>query len=75
MPKADSPPPSDSVHTPWSDPGDLPARLHELPSDPVAIPDALENFVIHHAIARYTVERIIAALVSVEVRRFASRMW
>jgi hypothetical protein len=27
-------------------------RLYELPDEPTAIPDALENFVIHHAIAR-----------------------
>ncbi|HKW55577.1 MAG TPA: transglutaminase domain-containing protein [Stellaceae bacterium] len=26
--------------------------MRELPADPAAIPDALENFVIHHAIAR-----------------------
>src|SRR5213076_3085377 len=45
--------PPDSLHTPWSDPGDLQARLRELPSHPIAIPDALENFVIHHAIARH----------------------
>jgi hypothetical protein len=43
----------DNLHTPWSDPGDLQARLGELPSDPAAIPDALENFVIRHAIARH----------------------
>jgi hypothetical protein len=53
MAKSDSPPPPDSRHTPWSDPGDLQARLRELPSEPAAIPDALENFVIHHAIARH----------------------
>jgi hypothetical protein len=44
--------PGDSVHTAWSDPGRWRARLRELPNDPAAIPDALENFVIHHAIAR-----------------------
>lgn len=44
--------PDDSLHTPWSDPGRWQARLSELPSDPAAIPDALEDFVIHHAVAR-----------------------
>jgi hypothetical protein len=53
MPKTDRSPPSDSLHTLWSDPGDLQARLRELPSVPAAIPDALENFLIHHAIARH----------------------
>jgi hypothetical protein len=59
-------------------------RLRELPSDPTAIPDALENFVIHHAIARHmgigvpeaaepdrnlrTVARIIEALVERDAR-------
>jgi hypothetical protein len=42
----------DSLHTPWSAPGAWQARLRELPDDPAAIPDALENFLIHHAIAR-----------------------
>jgi hypothetical protein len=37
----------------WSNPGDLQAGLQELPSDPAAIPDALENFVIRHDIARH----------------------
>ncbi len=43
---------ADAQHTFWSDPGALRSRLLELPSDPRALPDALENFVIHHAIAR-----------------------
>lgn len=43
---------SDARHTYWSDPGVLRPRLAELPSDPRALPDALENFIIHHAIAR-----------------------
>jgi Transglutaminase-like superfamily len=42
----------DAQHTHWSDPGIWSPRLGELPSDPAALPDALENFVIHHAIAR-----------------------
>jgi len=42
----------DRPHTSWSDPGRWQTRLSELPSNPAAIPDALENFVIHHAIAR-----------------------
>jgi hypothetical protein len=71
--------PADSLHTFWSDPGRWRTRLYELSSDPTAIPDALENFVIHHTIARHmgigvpeaaepdgnlrTVARIIEALV------------
>jgi hypothetical protein len=71
--------PSDQSHTPWSHPGRWEQRLSELPSDPATLPDALENFVIHHAVARYmgfgvpdvaepdrnlrTVERIVAVLV------------
>lgn len=43
---------ADSLHTFWSDPGRWRDRLSELPREPNAIPDALENFVIHHAIAR-----------------------
>jgi hypothetical protein len=43
---------ADSLHTFWSDPGRWRDRLSELPRDPNAIPDALENFVIHHAVAR-----------------------
>jgi hypothetical protein len=46
-------PHSDNLHPTWSNPGDLQARLQELPSTPAAIPDALENFVIHHAITRH----------------------
>lgn len=42
----------DSRHTPWSDPQAHGARLHELPADATALPDALEEFVIHHAVAR-----------------------
>ncbi|MEH2513589.1 hypothetical protein V1291_004943 [Nitrobacteraceae bacterium AZCC 1564] len=42
----------DSQQTQWSDPGAHAARLSELPPDPVGIADALEEFVIHHAIAR-----------------------
>jgi len=42
----------DSQHTPWSDPQAHGLRLRELPADAGALPEALENFVIHHAIAR-----------------------
>ena len=71
-------------HTAWSDPGSLSARIRELPADPTAIPDALENFVIHHAIARQmgfgvpaaaepdrnlrSVARLVAALVARDSR-------
>jgi hypothetical protein len=71
--------PDDRLHTCWSNPGRWQTRLSELPLEPVAIPDALENFVIHHAIARHmgigvperaepdrnlrTLERIISALI------------
>ena len=44
--------PADSQQTEWSDPGAHHARLSELPSGPAAIADALEEFVIHHAVAR-----------------------
>lgn len=40
-------------HTPWSDPGDLADRLAALPADPLALADGLENFLIHHAAARF----------------------
>jgi hypothetical protein len=42
----------DHQHTRWSDPGPHRARLSELPATPTALADALEKFVIHHAIAR-----------------------
>jgi len=42
----------DHQHTPWSDPGPHRTRLSELPASPAALADALEEFVIHHAIAR-----------------------
>lgn len=45
-------PESDAGHTPWSDPGAQAAFLRTLPADPAALPDVLERFVIHHAIAR-----------------------
>jgi Transglutaminase-like superfamily len=70
---------TDSQHTPWSSPGRWQERLSELPREPAALPDALENFVIHHAIARSmglgvpaaaeadrnlrSIERIVAALI------------
>lgn len=44
--------PADTQQTEWSDPGAHHARLSELPSEPAAIADALEEFVIHHAVAR-----------------------
>jgi hypothetical protein len=44
--------PADSLHTAWSAPGPWQARLRELPREPAAIADALEDFLIHHAIAR-----------------------
>lgn len=43
---------ADSQQTEWSDPGAHHARLSELPPDPAAIADALEEFMIHHAVAR-----------------------
>ncbi|AZO80485.1 MULTISPECIES: transglutaminase domain-containing protein [unclassified Bosea (in: a-proteobacteria)] len=43
---------SDGKHTWWSDPGAHRLRLSELPDRPVAIADNLEEFVIHHAVAR-----------------------
>ncbi len=42
----------DDLHTDWSDAGPLRERLLELPAAPDALPDAIENFLIHHAIAR-----------------------
>jgi hypothetical protein len=42
----------DHQHTLWSDPGQHRTRLGELPAAPAALADALEGFVIHHAIAR-----------------------
>jgi hypothetical protein len=42
----------DHLHTRWSDPGPHRARLGELLTSPAALADALEEFVIHHAIAR-----------------------
>ncbi|WP_158747088.1 transglutaminase domain-containing protein [Acidisphaera sp. L21] len=44
--------PVDYRHTKWSDPGPHRERLNELPAAPAALADALEDFVIHHAIAR-----------------------
>ncbi len=39
-------------HTIWSDPGPFHAQLIELPNEPRPLADAIENFLIHHAIAR-----------------------
>jgi hypothetical protein len=44
--------PADNQQTHWSDPGAYLAQLKELPSEPAALADALEEFVIHHAVAR-----------------------
>lgn len=41
----------DAQHTWWSDPQDHRARLAALPGGPQALADAIEEFVIHHAIA------------------------
>lgn len=43
---------ADRRHTPWSDPEAHRLRLRELPAAPAAIADGLEEFVIHHAVAR-----------------------
>lgn len=43
---------TDSRHTQGCDPQTYRRRLSELPTTAIALPDALENFVIHHAIAR-----------------------
>ena len=43
---------ADNEHTPWSDPRTHQARVRELPGEAATLPDVLEGFVIHHAIAR-----------------------
>lgn len=43
---------SDATHTPWSEPGAHRARLSDLGDTPSRIADALEEFTIHHDIAR-----------------------
>lgn len=43
---------TDGQHTVWSDPRAHRAHLQELPADAAALPDVLEEFVIHHAVAR-----------------------
>lgn len=45
-------PTADTRQTHWSDPGPHAARLCAIPASARAIPDVLEQFVIHHAIAR-----------------------
>ena len=40
-------------HTVWSDPGSFGERLAKLPNDPRDLADSLENFLIHHAAARF----------------------
>ena len=40
-------------HSLWSDPGSHVDRMAELPDEPLALADALENFLIHHAAAHY----------------------
>jgi len=42
----------DRQQTEWSDPGAYLAQLKELPSEPAALADAIEEFVIQHAVAR-----------------------
>jgi hypothetical protein len=42
----------DEQHTDWSKPDGYRRRLGELPAEPAAIADGLEQFVIHHAVAR-----------------------
>lgn len=42
----------DTDHTDWSDPREHADALAALPTDPAALADALEEFVIHHAAAR-----------------------
>lgn len=42
-----------SQHTAWSDPGPFADSLDELPADPGELADCLENFLIHHAAARF----------------------
>lgn len=65
---------ADAGHTSWTDPGDLAPRLRELPVHPVALADALEEFVIHHAVARQIgvgvpayAEPVAAALAGIEL--------
>lgn len=43
---------ADRLHTVWSAPGDHRVRLSDLPIEPERLADALEEFVIHHAVAR-----------------------
>jgi hypothetical protein len=43
---------ADRRHTWWSDPEAHRPRLRELPAEPAAIADGIEEFVIHHAVAR-----------------------
>lgn len=45
-------PETDVQHTCWSDPGAHRSRLSELPGSPAEIADSLEEFTIHHAVAR-----------------------
>lgn len=42
-----------AAQTVWSDPGPYAERLADLPTEPLALADALENFLIHHAAARF----------------------
>jgi hypothetical protein len=42
----------DAVQTRWSSPRRWASRLDELPATPMLLTDALEEFVIHHAVAR-----------------------
>lgn len=42
----------DAVHSAWSDPEAYSASLTDLPATPRGLADGLEEFVIHHAVAR-----------------------
>jgi hypothetical protein len=64
----------DRGHTPWSDPGPHRDRLGELPPEPAAIADALEEFVIHHAVAHQIGVGVPAAAERDRSLRHASRL-
>jgi hypothetical protein len=64
----------DRCHTAWSDPKTYRAQLRELPSEPAFLPDALEGFVIHHAIARALGHGVPAAAEGDRNLRFVSSL-
>lgn len=41
-----------AAHTAYSEPGELREALCALPSQPIALADAIEEFMIHHSVAR-----------------------